>query len=208
MKRELSVAMMLTLGFASAAFAETKTFTAKPNGWSRVTFESDAPIESIVGVSTKVEGTIEVDPAAAKEGTKGKIEIDVASLNTGIALRDDHLRSKMWLDAEAHPKLTFELEKIKGIGALKAGKYVKGKARGKLTVKGQTREVTLPVRVGLFEIPEGMKKQMPELKGDLLRVSTQFELKLSDYGVQVPAMLGMKVSDKIKIRVDVSALSM
>ena len=195
----------LVSALSSAAVAESVNYRVNATGWSRATFESDAPLESIIGITTKAEGTIKVDKDKPSAAT-AKIEIDVASFNTGNTMRDGHLRSKDWLDADAFPKITFELTEVTGLEALAAEKYVKATAEGKLTIRGVTKKVTVPVRVGLFPYSEKLKKLMPYVSSDVLRVSTRFEIRLSDYGVKIPEMLGLKVSEVVKVRVDVTAV--
>lgn len=190
---------------SSVAAAETVTYKVSSTGWSRATFESDAPLESIVGITTKVGGVIKVDrekPGAAI----AKIEIDVASFNTGNSMRDDHLRSKDWLDATAFPKIIFELAAVEGLEALVAEKYARATAKGKLTIRGVTKAISVPIRVGLFPYSEKLKGLMPYVSSDLLRVSTRFDVRLSEFGVKVPEMLGLKVSEVVKVRVDATAL--
>lgn len=200
----LSPIVALT-ALSSVASAEAVLYKVNATGWSRATFESDAPLESIVGITTKVDGVIKVD-REKPAGATAKIEIDVAGFNTGNSMRDGHLRSKDWLDADAHPKITFELAEITGLDALVPEKYVKANAEGKLTIRGVTRKVTVPVRVGLFTYSEKLKKLMPYVSSDVLRVSTRFDIRLSDYGVKIPEMLGLKVSEVVKVRVDATAV--
>jgi len=212
MKRKMAATLGIVAGLAVlnlASFADAGKFVAKHNGWSRATFESDAPIESIVGVTTRIDAALDFDAAKPFATAKGKISIDVAGFRTGIKMRDEHLRSKMWLDAESHPKIEFELIKVSSdASAFEPMKYVKGTAHGKLTIKGKTLDVEVPIKVGLFPVPETMRKMMPEAGTELLRISGRFKVKLSDYGVMIPSMLGMKVSDELTVRVDVTAASM
>jgi len=70
------------------------------------------------------------------------VTIEAASVNIGNKTRDRHLRSKDFLDAEAHPEIRFQ--------SVSVGR---GKDRdmlrvvGTLTIKGQSREVALDVTV-------------------------------------------------------------
>ena len=64
-----------------------------------ITFESNTSLEDMVGRTNKVTGTISGD-VAKRTGT-GKISVDLASLNSGIDLRDEHMRSEGWLNVAA-----------------------------------------------------------------------------------------------------------
>src|ERR671932_418138 len=48
------------------------------------------------------------------EGCCVEVEIDVASIDTGSADRDAHLRSADFFDAEKYPKITFRSKRVEG----------------------------------------------------------------------------------------------
>jgi len=66
-----------------------------------------------------------------------EVEIDAASIDTGVAERDGHLRSPDFLDAEQFPSLRFESTKVEASGG---DRY---RVHGNLTIRGTTREVVL-----------------------------------------------------------------
>src|SRR5262245_27819423 len=68
--------------------------------------------------------------------------IRAASVNTGVKMRDDHLRSKDFLDAESYPEIRFQSASV-GPGRDRDMLRV----TGTLTIKGQSREVALDVTV-------------------------------------------------------------
>lgn len=71
----------------------------------------------------------------------GRLEIQVASLRTGIGKRDEHLRSADFFDADRHPEITVEVTAIEpaaGNAATLAATF---------TIKGVTAPVPLPVQV-------------------------------------------------------------
>lgn len=73
-----------------------------------------------------------------KDPTKSQLQltVQVASVDTGNADRDKHLRSADFFDAEKFPTIRFESKRIKRVG--KAYKVT-----GELTMRGVSREVTL-----------------------------------------------------------------
>jgi len=75
-------------------------------------------------------------------GSSVEVEIEAASIDTGVAERDAHLRSADFLDVEKHPKLTYRSTKVEVVS--------KDRLRvvGNLTIHGVTREVPLEVEVG------------------------------------------------------------
>jgi polyisoprenoid-binding protein YceI len=70
------------------------------------------------------------------------VEIDAASIDTGVEQRDTHLRSPDFFAAETFPKLRFVSRRVE-----KAGKD-EYKVIGDLTIRDVTREVTLAVEDG------------------------------------------------------------
>jgi len=68
--------------------------------------------------------------------------VDIASINTSVEMRDNHLRSADFFEVEKFPSMTFEstsIEKVEG------DKY---KLHGKLQIKDVTKDVTFDVVYG------------------------------------------------------------
>ncbi len=200
--RPVTVAL-ISLAFPLLASADPVKFTIHSMGMSRVSFSSEAMLETIIGNTSHVTGSLEVDLAAPNRGARGQVEVDIGSLKTGIDLRDEHLRGEQWLDAKKFPKATFALDKVSLKGALVAGKRVSGTLSGTLTIHGVAKPVTVPVEVGFH-------KWSPELKNfgvetDLIRVKAAFKVALSDFGIKVPEMLGKKVAETLEIGLNLTA---
>lgn len=67
------------------------------------------------------------------------VEIDTASVDTNHAERDKHLRSKDFLNSDAHPKATFVSTKV-----VPEGETI-GTIQGNLTLNGVTKPITIEV---------------------------------------------------------------
>ncbi|MGW0863312.1 YceI family protein [Streptomyces sp. NPDC002611] len=83
-------------------------------------------------------GTGEVRPDGSAVGT---LTFDVASLDTGNAKRDTHLRSADFFDADHHPEITFAARSAE----LRDGDQVH--VVGQLTVRGISRPLSLTARL-------------------------------------------------------------
>jgi polyisoprenoid-binding protein YceI len=92
-------------------------------------------VSKVRGKFETFEGTI--TSAADVTASKVEVSIDLASVNTGTADRDAHLRSGDFFNAEANPKMTFVSTSIVEKGA---GEFV---VTGDLTIKGVTKSVEL-----------------------------------------------------------------
>lgn len=90
------------------------------------------------GQFQKFSGTVEFDPANFAAAT-AVIEIDVNSINTREAMRDNHLRSADFFDIANYPTMTFRSTGVKVLGD------AEGQLIGDLTIRGVTKEVTLDV---------------------------------------------------------------
>ncbi|MFO0608697.1 MAG: YceI family protein [Polyangiales bacterium] len=190
----------------AAAPTGVQRFELRPSGISRVAFTSDAPLETIDGVSTNTTGTLTVDLANPGRGLQGSVQITTASLRTGNDMRDEHLRGGNWLDAEHHPNVTFQLVSTTLNTPLAAGRPARGRVTGRLTLHGVTRDVTVPVTVRLVPLAaEHAEMAQFGVNADMLRVQTEFNVNLSDYNVSIFAPLRLKVSNTIRLRVDLTA---
>lgn len=169
------------------ASSRTKMVVEKNDPESRVQFVSDAPLEKITGVGHAVTGDIELDPSAV-QATKGKIELEVASIKTNVDLRDEHLRGPGWLDAAKYPKIKFEIKKVTGINALVPNQPAELVITGKLTMHGVTRD-------------EPAKATVRWVPGEGVRVQAQFKVNITNYKVSVPSLVRLKVSDEIALNV-------
>lgn len=193
----LMIAAVATMG--TAAMAQTKTFKVGEAGGMKVsqtfTVESKADFENFVGQTHKVSGSLKFDPKA--KTASGKMTVDIASIDTGIPMRNEHMRSEMWMNATKFPNATFETTSVKH---KKGDTYT---VKGKLTLHGVTKEIT--TEADIKYIPESDATRKAMFKGDLARVTCNFKVNLKDYGIMIPDMAGGKVAPTMDMRLDVFA---
>lgn len=191
---------------ARAPLTGVQRFELRPSGISRVAFTSDAPIETVDGVSTATTGNLSVDLANPSRGLTGTVSIPTASLRTGNDMRDEHLRGSNWFDAEHNPNISFQLVSTTLAAPLAPGRAVNGRVSGRLTLHGVTRDVTVPVTVRLVPLTaEHADMAQFGVNADMLRVQSEFSVRLSDYNVSIFPPLRLKVSNNIRLRVDLTA---
>jgi polyisoprenoid-binding protein YceI len=129
--------------------------------------------------------------------TKAKVEatIDVASIDTGDANRDAHLRSAEFLDVEHYPSITFTSKRIDKKAEDQFNMV------GDLTIRGITREITLDTTYN----GRGTNPWGKEVAG----FSASSTLNRRDFGLTWNVALetgGMLVGDNLEVDIEVEAV--
>ncbi len=190
------VSTLLALASAAALTAAPQSFDFKdPKGVNAIQFHLDSVLEPISGTAGGVTGTVSFDPANAA-ATTGKIVVTTGSLTVSNSMMTDHLRGGQWLDAAANPEITFELTKLDNVKT--TGNDTTATASGKFTLKGVTKDISVPVKLTYLAGAYGKRLNKPELGGDLLVVRGEFTILRGDYGVQ-PGKNEDKVNPEVKL---------
>ncbi len=132
-------------------------------------------------------GTIDPDNPA---NSSFEVKIDVASIKTHNPQRDNDLKSSNFLELEKYPTITFKSTKIEPAGADRFN------MTGDLTVKGNTRQVTLPLmRYGEFNDPN---------MGHRIAYSAEGQINRKDYGLTMDMVLDGRfvVGNEVKIQIE------
>ncbi|MBZ5201000.1 polyisoprenoid-binding protein [Planomicrobium chinense] len=149
-------------------------------------------ISKVKGSFTSFDAEVE----ANEEDLNGALidfKIDVASINTNNADRDNHLRSADFFDAENHPHITFKANDIKK----KDDEY---ELTGDLTIKGITRPAT-------FEVEYGGKGTNP-WGVEVVAFNAEGKVNRKDFGLTWNQALetgGVLVGEDIKISLELQA---
>lgn len=120
--------------------------------------------------------------------------VDIASIDTGDAGRDEHLRTADFFDIDNHPTMTFRSTGIAGGGT----DY---ELTGDLTIRGVTRPVTFDLEVG------GVGSDL--WGGTRAGFTATTQISRKDFGLEWNAALesgGVLVGDKVTIELDVQAV--
>jgi polyisoprenoid-binding protein YceI len=179
LRRLASTLIAATLLPAAASAAEFR-FDATS---SELAFTGSYDGEPVPGVFRQFSGSATLDPAAPL-ATRFRTEIEVASLDTDYADRDEVLRAAEFFDAAMHPKAIWASDGDCRI----AGPSLE--CPGTLTLKGRTHDVPVTITIGgdgrsvegrstlkrtAFDVGEGDWAD-PETVGDEIEV--RFRLKL------------------------------
>ncbi|MCX7798553.1 MAG: YceI family protein [Melioribacter sp.] len=167
-------------------------------GRNQVVFFSNAPFEDITGTANDINGVVSFDVSNFAQTLRGKIIVKVESISTGIELRNQHLRSKNWLDAKKYPDIVFEIKYVRELKQL-ANNKLGFKVVGDFTLHGVTKEIVADVEATYLPESNETKKRAP---GDLLGVNGKFNIKLSDFNIK-NQVIGSKVAENIEIYVNI-----
>ncbi len=164
------------------------------------------PNHTVVGavarhlVVTKVRGKFNVFGGAihvadSVEDSWAELEIDAASIDTGVPDRDDHLRSADFLDVEHHPRITYRSTRVEQTGPSTL------RVVGDLTIRGVTRPVALDVTYeGTFPDPWGGRRAAFSATGELEREAWEMT-----WNVALEAG-GVLVSKTIQLEIEAQAV--
>jgi polyisoprenoid-binding protein YceI len=100
-------------GAVSTSFA-TQPYKIDP-ARSTIGFKVHQYLTTVAGKFTRFSGTVDVDPDHPEKSSV-VAKIDVASIDTGIAKRDAHLRSAEFFDVTKFPGITFKSRTVKRTG--------------------------------------------------------------------------------------------
>jgi len=189
MRKPALFAMVLCLAAPGLALSAPWEFDADHTG---VHFKvRHLMVSHVRGGFEKVSGKVTYDGSDVTKST-ADIAIEVASINTGVAKRDEHLRSPDFLDAAKYPTITFKSKRVEKAGD---GKL---KMTGDLTIRGVTKEAVLDI--------EGPTPPVKDPWGNT-RVGGTATTKINrkDFGLTWNAALetgGVVVGDDVDITID------
>lgn len=133
----------LTAAFLTAALAGMPlSATAAPIDAAKSTVITTSKQMNVAvdGTFKKIGGDVSFDPAKPAAGS-AHVTIDIASYDIGAEEYNKTLRDKEWFDAKAYPQASFVSSAIAPAGTGKLN------VTGKLTIKGKTQDVTVPLTV-------------------------------------------------------------
>ena len=177
------VMLLILLFFNNSIFAIEYQVDRNKN--NTVKFISDAPIEEFEGVTSSIDGYIKINSLKDLSENFIYFEVDLNTLDTGIGLRNRHMRDN-YLETDKHQFTYFEgqFESIKNVSKNNFRVVV----TGKMFIHGVTNNITIE---GKF------------LKtNDGFRITSMFTVKLTDYEIEVPEMMFMKINETMKLELD------
>ena len=139
MKRLLLIGILMTGSLLAGSPAWAATY-AIDKDHTTIGFKIRHLFSKVEGRFDDFQGTIEYEPGTP-DMWKTEAVIQAASINTHVAQRDKHLRSKDFFDAEQYPTMTFKSTGVKNATA------EGGQMEGLLSIHGVERPVTLSLQI-------------------------------------------------------------
>lgn len=185
---------IVSLALSTTALAASKLEAGKYNidpMHSNVGFEiPHLVISSVEGKFKTFSGSITIDTKFDKSSLAA--EVDIASIDTSVTDRDNHLKSPDFFDVAKYPKMTFKSTAI-------SGKAESFKLTGDLTLKGKTKKVTFDATY-LGTVADAYGNQKAAFKGTTKINRKDFDLA---WGKMVEA--GPVVGDVVTIELKIQA---
>jgi polyisoprenoid-binding protein YceI len=139
MKKWLAT-LALVVALASPSLAAPTQWTIDPAHSTAEFAVTHLEVSDVEGTFNKIAGSATIDDADLSK-SHVTASIDMRSVDTGIQMRDDDLKSNDFFNVPAFPTMTFQSTKIWKTGDATA------KMTGNLTLHGITKEVTFDVEL-------------------------------------------------------------
>lgn len=172
----------------------TGTYTIDP-AHSRFGFVArHAMVTKVRGAFNEFEGKAVID-GERPENSSANVTLQVASVDTRNAQRDEHLRNNDFLDVAKYPTITFTSTSIRHEGG---NDFV---VTGDLTIKDVTKSISIPLEFqGAVKDPFG---------NDRIGFEGSVTINRKDWGVSWNAALetgGVLVSENVTLEFEISAI--
>jgi len=172
-----------TAGGGAAAEASPLRLIILPEK-SQVEFISGTQLGEFRGITRQISGEVVLDPQEATR-LRLAVSVDLRTLKSDNALRDQHMHDKV-LEVGRFPSASFAASEFRPVaGAGRDGG--EGVIAGALRLHGVERAVSIPVRY--------------TLNGTTLRGEGNLLVKLTDFDMTPPRLLGLKVRDQVTVEI-------
>lgn len=204
-KSLLAPLLFFSLITGSSAFAAPRTFQINDEkGRDHVSFTSDAPIELIEGKTSKITGSLTIDDSFdLTKPVSGKFDVDLASIDTGIPLRNEHMRDN-FLETKNFPKATFVLKTlVNPPKKLVAGQKTTLRATGDFSLHGKTVSKTVPVEVTYMSRCPATETKREGC--DIIQFKATFNVPFKDHAIKRPEIVFQKLADTVIVTASATA---
>ncbi len=177
------IQILILFAFSLLSAAE---YQVDKNKKSQVKFISDAPIEDIEGVTHKIDGYLAWENENLTEQSEMYFEVDLNSIDTGIGLRNRHMREN-YLHTDKYPYT-----------------YYKGKITSSQKLDDSTFAVVAAGAIFIHgvEKPLAVQGTVKRTGENIYRINTNFQVKLSDFNIEIPSIMFYKINETMELKLD------
>jgi polyisoprenoid-binding protein YceI len=125
------------------------------------------------------------DLRVQEQGQHVVVTVPLASLTTGIALRDKHMRDK-YLEVAKYPEAKLKVPRS-SLAFPSASSPSSRTLDGHLTIHGRTRPTSFRYKASRH--------------GDVFRVAGSVRVDMTDHGIEQPSFMGVKVAKEVNVNV-------
>lgn len=170
---------MLLIGIVTSSFGQK---LSTRNGY--VKFFSEAALENIEAENNLVTSILDLSTG------NFAFLVKIKSFQFDKALMQEHFNENYMMSDE-FSKATFKgaIENFEKLDFTKDGTF-EATFKGTMTIKGKDKEISEPVTVNI--------------KDGVVTLNSEFNIKASDYGVEIPAAKKDNISENLKITVKIS----
>ncbi len=158
-------------------------------GESAITFEADAGWHRFAGTAGKFSGQVRVDDPSRPREADACVEVDAASLTTGIGLRDEKM-GESHLHTDRFPTIRFVLSGMEQIEPFGGDRY-RVTLRGSLTLHGVTRPVSAQASA--------------RVSPTAIAAEGEVSLRLSAFEIPAPSFLFVTMRDTVIVKFKLKA---
>ena len=170
--------------FVFVTLSQSAEWQVEKSDVNVVKFISDAPIEEFEGITSAIDGYLYWEGDNLLDKSELYFEVDLNSIDTGIGLRNRHMREN-YLETETYPTTHFKGAIIKA-DKQEDGTY-KVLVQGKLFIHGVERMKSI--------------KGLIALNGTTMQITSDFDVKLSDYRIPIPSIMFYKINETMALKV-------
>jgi polyisoprenoid-binding protein YceI len=182
MKRLAALLMFLPC----ISFAQTKVTLDKSEGKTEFIAIGNPGFLKINGHGSGPKGQVTVLSKDDKNTLNGVLEIDLNSLDTGMKLRNTHMKEK-YLEVETYPSAILRITNQSLVPGWDVTQPVlkKQKLKAELEIHGEKKEIEVN-----YDISKAMQ------------LSAAFEIKITDFKIPIPSFMGVTVADKVQVKIN------
>lgn len=168
------------------SFAQTKVLLDKSAGKTEFIAVGNPGFLKINGHGSGPKGEVMVLSRENQKTLNGTLEIDLNSLDTGMKLRNTHMKEK-YLEVETYPKAILRInnQSLNPSWNIAKPALKKQKLKAELEIHGEKKEVDVE-----YDISKSMQ------------LTAAFEIKITDFKIPIPSFMGVTVADKVQVKIN------